>query len=86
MPAPRIRLNHATAAKLLRSPEFARLVNTVADQVAHALDDEDGGFIEEYTTDRGAAAVLVPAHVQARSGALTRAAAAVGLNVVQAQQ
>ena len=37
----------------------------------------------DYTTDRGAAAVMVPAEEQARDGALTRAAAAVGLEVKQ---
>lgn len=84
MTAPKVRLNHATMAKLLTSPGVVRMVNAAADAIAGQLDEDDDGFVESYTTDRGAAAVLVPAEVQARDGALTRAAAAVGLPVVQA--
>ncbi|WP_378735402.1 hypothetical protein [Nocardia brasiliensis] len=84
MAAPKVRINHATAAKILRSPAVVQMVNAAADAILGQLDEDDEGFVESYTTDRGAAAVLVPAEVQARDGALTRAAAAVGLPVTQA--
>ena len=41
----------------------------------------EGATVKEYTTDRAAAAVSVPAQRQAKDGALTRAAAAAGLEV-----
>jgi hypothetical protein len=37
--------------------------------------------VHEYTTDRAAAAVSVPAGLQAKDGVLSRAAAAAGLEV-----
>ena len=55
--------------------EINRLAQAIADEVG---DDAEVRF---YTTDRGAAAVSVPADRQATDGALTRAAAAVGLEV-----
>ncbi|MGW6699638.1 hypothetical protein [Nocardia sp. NPDC055049] len=85
MADPRVTINHATARKILNSPDVVRMVNAAADAVVMQLDEDDDGFVESYSTDRGAAAVLVPAEVQARDGALTRAAAAVGLVVVQAE-
>ncbi|WP_213452890.1 hypothetical protein [Rhizomonospora bruguierae] len=72
-------LDHGGIAELLRSSGFAGAVNAVAKQVAAA----SGGEMESYTTDRAAALVKVKADRQARDGALTRAAAAVGLEVRQ---
>lgn len=81
MANPRVRLNNANVGKLLQSPAFAALVNRVANEVAAAAGSD--AVVEEYTTDRGAAAVMVPAEDQAIYGTLTRAAEAVGLEVVQ---
>jgi hypothetical protein len=51
--------------------------------LAHQIGDQAGADaeVDPYTTDRAAAAVTVPAERQAKDGALTRAAAAVGLEV-----
>ena len=79
--ADRVRLNHATIAKILKSQGVVDLVNRAAREVAaHAGEDAD---VDEYTTDRGAASVAVPAEQQAIEGALTRAAAAASLEVRQ---
>lgn len=54
-------------------------VNALARQVGgNAGDDAE---VDDYTTDRAAAAVTVPADQQAKDGVLTRAAAAAGLDV-----
>ena len=77
---PRVRLHNANIGKMLRdSNRFAPLVNAVAQTVADQIGDD--AFVEHYTTDRNAAAVVGPAELQARDGALTRAAAALGLEV-----
>nr|WP_246461585.1 hypothetical protein [Nocardia transvalensis] len=51
--------------------------------LAQALADEIGGdvTVDKYTTDRAAAGVRVPTERQTKDGALTRAAAALGLEV-----
>lgn len=74
----KVRLNHATAAKLLRTA-FTIGTNALADRIADEIGED--AFVEHYTTDRGAAAVIVPSELQASDGALTRAAAALGLEV-----
>ncbi|WP_306358848.1 MULTISPECIES: hypothetical protein [unclassified Nocardia] len=74
----RVRLHTANLGKLLKT-EFGPMVNDAARKVAAAAGDD--AFVEEYTTDRQAAAVMVPAEQQAIDGKLTRAAAAVGLEV-----
>lgn len=53
------------------------------DRLAKRVADEAGphAHLDEYTTDRAAAAVSVPAAIQAKDGVLTRAAAAAGLQV-----
>lgn len=76
-----VRLNRTAVGNLLKSEGFSQFVNAVAARVAAEAGDD--AIVEGYTTDRGAAAVLVPAEDQARDGALTRAAAAVGLEVKQ---
>jgi len=73
----RIRLDHKGIAELLKSQPFAAAVNEAAQAVAVRC----GGEVDSYTTDRAAAAVRVKADRQARDGALTRAAAAAGLEV-----
>lgn len=78
---PTFRLNRAGVAALLKSPEFIALVNDAAIRAAAGAGSD--AQVEPYTTDRSAAAVVVPAEQQARDGALTRGAAAAGLEVKQ---
>lgn len=77
MAKPKIKLDHKGIAELLKSAEVRAPINALAHQVAAI----SGGEMESYTTDRAAAAVRVRADRQARDGALTRAALAVGLEV-----
>ena len=60
--------------------EFVDEINHLADEIGDKIDDDEVE-VRYYTTDRGAASVTVPAEIQATEGALTRAAAAVGLEV-----
>lgn len=71
-------LNHRGAEEVLK--KLARdEINSLARKVAgHAGDD---ALVDEYTTDRAAASVSVPAEQQAKHGTLTRAAAQAGLEV-----
>lgn len=57
----------------------AERVNAIAHQIAAQAGPD--AQVDEYTTDRAAAAVRVPADQQAKDGVLTRAAAAVGVEV-----
>lgn len=72
------RLNRAGGAEVLKQLA-APHINALAQQVAAAAGDD--AEVEEYTTDRAAASVGVPAHQQAKDGVLTRAAARAGLEV-----
>lgn len=72
------KLNHAGAAEVLKKLA-ADEIRAVAQQVADGAGD--AVWMHTYTTDRAAAAVTVPAGRQAKHGALTRAAAAAGLEV-----
>jgi hypothetical protein len=54
-------------------------INALARQIAAQAGAD--AEVDEYTTDRAAAAVSVPAEQQAKDGALTRAASAAGLEV-----
>jgi hypothetical protein len=76
-----VRLNSAGIARLLKSPEFAAMVNDAA--VRAAAGAGANAVVEPYSTDREAAAVVVPAEDQARDGVLTRGAAAAALEVKQ---
>jgi hypothetical protein len=78
-PRPTFKRDHAGVGEILKSPEAAAIVNALAHQIAAKAGPE--AQVDEYTTDRRAASVSLPAHLQTRSGALTRAAAAVGLEV-----
>lgn len=75
----KVTLNRKNVGALLKSPEFAAMVNKAAHAVAADIGDE--AKVDEYTTDRKAAAVSVPAHLQATEGALTRSAGKLGLEV-----
>ncbi len=72
------RLNRAGGAEVLKQLAAAQ-INALAHQVGNQAGAD--AEVDEYTTDRAAASVSVPAHQQARDGVLTRAAAAAGLEV-----
>lgn len=74
-----VRLDHRGIEITLTSPEFAAAVNAAAGAIAAEIGPD--ALVDEYTTDRRAAAVTVPAERQTRDGALTRAAARAGLDV-----
>lgn len=57
----------------------AAAIKDLADQIAEHVGE--GAEVKIYTTDRAGASVSVPAEMQAKDGVLTRAAAAVGLEV-----
>lgn len=65
----------AEVLKQLAAAEVDALAKRVAEEAGK------GAQVDEYTTDRAAAAVRVPAYRQAKNGVLTRAAAAAGLEV-----
>lgn len=72
------RLNRKGGEQVLK--QVARgATNAAARRVAAAAGPD--AVVEEYTTDRAAAVVKVPADQQARDGVLTKAAAAAGLEV-----
>ncbi|OOL30709.1 hypothetical protein GQ85_18205 [Rhodococcus rhodochrous] len=75
-------MNRSAVEDLLLSEPFRNITNEAARDVGEkAGGRRKGVIVDEYTTDRTAAAVKVPAARQAKSGALTRAAAAAGLEV-----
>jgi len=83
------RLNRAGVGRILKSAEVAKMTTDTASAVGAAVRSQVGPDVEvrvdPYTTDRGAAAVVIAhrhgAAMQARDGTLTRAAAIVGLTV-----
>lgn len=81
MPTPELRLDRKAVGALLKSGAFAPAVNALANAIAENAGDD--AEVEQYTTDRNAAAVKVPAWRQAKDGALTKAASAAGVQVVQ---
>lgn len=76
--APIFKLNYKGGGEVLKQLA-APHINAIARQVADQIGED--ATVEEYTTDRAAASVAVPAERQAKDGALTRAAAAAGLEV-----
>ena len=72
------RLNRKGGAEVLKELA-APTINALARQVASRAGED--AEVDEYTTDRAAASVKVPAEQQAKDGALTRAASAAGLEV-----
>lgn len=72
------RLNRKGGAEVLKQLA-APAINAVARQVAAGAGED--AEVDEYTTDRAAASVAVPAEQQAKDGVLTRAASAAGLEV-----
>lgn len=88
----KITIDYAGIGEILKSREMAAAIDDLADDIAAGVRDgiADPDIaaavgVESYTTDRAAAAVTI-AHpaglaIQAKHGALTRAAAAAGLDV-----
>lgn len=83
------RLNRGGVSKLLKGPlgqAATAAARDVADAVRASYPDLEVD-VQEYTTDRGAASVMVKdsraRELQVREGLLTKAAANVGLEVVQ---
>ena len=72
------RLDRKGGAEVLKKMA-APHINALAREVAAGAGD--GAEVDEYTTDRAAASVSVPAEAQAKGGALTRGASAAGLEV-----
>lgn len=76
--APKFKLDRKGGAEVLKQLA-APHINALARQVGAAAGDD--AEVDEYTTDRAAASVSVPAAQQAKDGRLTRAASAAGLEV-----
>lgn len=75
---PKVHLNTANVGRMLTT-RFRGPVNALAHAIAEQAGED--AEVDEYTTDRSAAGVSVPTHRQTVDGALTRAAAALGLEV-----
>jgi hypothetical protein len=84
MAAGEVKLDHKGIAALIKTPAFHAVVNEAAAAVQSAARELVGDTpvpVHEFTTDRAAASVSVLAPMQAKHGALTKAAANVGLEV-----
>lgn len=79
MADPKFKLDYKGVGEVLKSPDTAAAINALAAQIAARAGGD--AEMDDYTTDRRAASVRVPADQQARDGLLTRAAAEVGLEV-----
>lgn len=90
-----VRLDSAGIARVLKGAEMAALVGSAANEIAQnvrdqgiRVDDDDVPLpveVSSYTTDRAAASVAI-AHpsgvaVQAKHGALSKAASAAGVSI-----
>jgi hypothetical protein len=86
MAKPKVKLDHAGIAAILKSAPVAQLVNSAAASIAAATDARGRAVtVETYVSDRAAASVAIEAAdgmgVQAKYGSLTRAATSTGLEV-----
>lgn len=71
------KIDHKGASEVLKMPVAE--IGALAQQVA--ANAGDAVWVNEYTTDRAAASVTIPAARQAKHGTLTKAASAAGLEV-----
>ncbi|MFF3671690.1 hypothetical protein [Microtetraspora malaysiensis] len=84
-----LELDYKGIGEILASPEMHAVINGLAGQIAATvragLPSQAEVIVDSYTTDRGAAAVVIKDRRamgwQARDGVLTRAAGAAGLEV-----
>lgn len=79
-------LDYAAIGVILRSPEVRAAITELANQVVANLNAEgEPVVIRQYTTDRAAVAVSIESPkgllMQVEDGVLTKAAAAVGLQI-----
>lgn len=74
-----VRVDSKGIRRILKAAPMRAVVNGAARKVARAAGPS--ASVREYTTDREAASVAVPAAQQAIHGRLTRAAAKAGLEV-----
>jgi hypothetical protein len=74
-----VRVDSGGIRKILKAAPMRAVVNAAARRVAAGAGPS--ASVREYTTDREAASVAVPAEQQAIHGRLTRAAAQAGLEV-----
>lgn len=94
MAEPKLKINQAAIGRIAKGAAAQRVVTGVANKVAAAARanvarsgdtdaDHDAGLVrvDEYTTDRAVAAVVVPAEAQAADGVLSRAASSAGVPV-----
>src|SRR5690606_39828336 len=79
MVKPRVIIDRRGVRTVLNSPKTAAEVNRSARRVARKAGRS--ASVQEYTTDRQAASVRIPAEDQAKHGVLVRAAQAAGLEV-----
>lgn len=82
----KVKLDRAGVGRVLRS-QMGRAVNGLAQSIAANVDaDGEPVVVRSYTTDRQAASVTIASwrgqELQAKNGALTRAANAAGVQVV----
>lgn len=83
-----VTFDHAAIGQILKSADMADRMHKLAQQVADHVDvgdDETPVSVADYTTDRAISVIALAgpagAAIQAKDGALTKAAAAVGLEV-----
>lgn len=74
-----VRVDSTGIRRILKGAAMRALVNRAARRVAAGAGPD--ASVREYTTDREAASVAIPAAQQAIHGRLTRAAAQAGLEV-----
>jgi len=82
----RVKLDKKGIGNVLRGGPVRRMVNDAATRIAGAVDaDGEPVIMRPYTTDRAAALVIIASRrgiqLQAKNGALTRAAASIGVSV-----
>ena len=87
MPKPGFNRNKNAIRNILRNDPGGRAAvrqaaEKVREQIVAGLpaDQADDVFIKDYWTDRAVSGVVVPADLQAKHGAATRAASEVGLH------
>ncbi|URP21167.1 hypothetical protein SEA_FRANCOIS_15 [Gordonia phage Francois] len=69
------------AAQRVATSAAEKVAAEVRSEVAAAGGDPDQVRVDEYTTDRRAAAVVAPADVQATNGVLSRGSNAAGVHI-----
>lgn len=79
MARPGFRLNRKVVGQMLKSAPVAAETVAAADKIKGRAGDN--ATIDEYTTDRAVAGIVVPAIDQARDGKLTKAVGSLGGNI-----